>query len=73
MRKLKVIYIQLEQIQTGYHSIKGSGHQWKKIGGYTLFIDVNEIMITTNQLYFQTVDLEEGICYYDNESLHFVV
>lgn len=63
---------QLEQIQAGYHSIKGSGRQWKKIGReYTLFMDDEEIMIRANQLHFQTEDLEEGMCYYDSESIAF--
>lgn len=44
----------------------------KKIGcEYILFIDVNEVMITANQLHFQTADLEEGMCYYDNENIAF--
>lgn len=44
----------------------------KKIGReYTLFMDDEEIMIRANQLHFQTEDLEEGMCYYDSESIAF--
>lgn len=44
----------------------------EKIGReFTLFMDDKEIMIRANQLHFQTEDLEEGMCYYDNESIAF--
>ncbi|KLN97608.1 YacL family protein [Moellerella wisconsensis] len=62
----------IEQINNAFSEIKGSNKQWQKIGHeYTLLMDDEEIMIRANQLVFETDDLEEGMSYYDNESVAF--
>lgn len=62
----------LEDIENSYESVKGSEKQWELIGHeYTLFLDEEEVMIKANQLAFETEGLEEGMSYYDNESVAF--
>lgn len=62
----------LDEIEAGYESIKGSEKQWELIGHeYTLVLDDEEVMIRANQLAFETEGLEEGMSYYDNESVAF--
>ncbi len=62
----------LENIESNYESLKGSEKQWELIGHeYTLVLDDEEVMIRANQLTFETDGLEEGMSYYDNESIAF--
>ncbi len=62
----------LDTIAENYELIKGSEKQWEFIGHeYTLILDEEEVMIRANQLAFETDGLEEGMSYYDNESIAF--
>ncbi|WP_272690141.1 YacL family protein [Providencia sp. PROV152] len=62
----------LDEIEANYALIKGSEKQWELIGHeYTLLLDDEEVMIRANQLAFETEGLEEGMSYYDNESVAF--
>lgn len=62
----------LDTIEENYEKIKGSENQWELIGHeYTLLLDDEEVMIKANQLSFETDGLEEGMSYYDNESVAF--
>ncbi|MEQ5112772.1 YacL family protein [Providencia vermicola] len=62
----------LDTIEENYEKIKGSENQWELIGHeYTLLLDDEEVMIKANQLSFETEGLEEGLSYYDNESVAF--
>lgn len=62
----------LDAIEENYEKIKGSEKQWELIGHeYTLLLDDEEVMIRANQLSFETEGLEEGMSYYDNESVAF--
>ncbi len=62
----------IDAINAAYDEIKGSENQREFIGHeYTLLIDDEEIMIKANQMVFETDDLEEGLSYYDNESVAF--
>ncbi|CDG20386.1 conserved protein of unknown function [Xenorhabdus poinarii G6] len=62
----------LDKITLALQEIKGSERQWQLSGHeYTLLMDENEIMIRANQLQFDTEVMEEGMSYYDNESLAF--
>ncbi|CDL83704.1 YacL family protein [Xenorhabdus szentirmaii] len=62
----------LDQIVSALEKLKGSERQWQLIGHeYTLFMSEDEIMIRANQLQFDTEMIEEGMSYYDNESLAF--
>ncbi|MEX0444866.1 YacL family protein [Xenorhabdus sp. SGI246] len=60
----------LDKIISALMDIKGSERQWQLNGHeYTLLMNEEEIMIRANQLQFDTEMLEEGMSYYDNESL----
>ncbi len=62
----------LDKITLALQEIKGSERQWQLSGHeYTLLMDENEIMIRANQLQFDTEVMEDGMSYYDNESLAF--
>ena len=62
----------IDQILTEMDEVKGSEKQWQLIGKeYSLSIDDEEIMVRANTLHFETDDLEEGMSYYDNESIAF--
>ncbi|WP_237386369.1 YacL family protein [Xenorhabdus sp. Sc-CR9] len=62
----------LDKIIAALKDIKGSERQWQLAGHeYTLVMSEDEIMIRANQLQFDTEMLEEGMSYYDNESLAF--
>ncbi|VEB71899.1 Uncharacterised protein family (UPF0231) [Providencia rustigianii] len=62
----------LDAIAENYELIKGTENQWEFIGHeYTLILDDEEVMIRANQLVFETEGLEEGMSYYDNESIAF--
>ncbi|MDX7992285.1 YacL family protein [Xenorhabdus littoralis] len=62
----------LDKISLALDDIKGSERQWQLTGHeYTLLMSEGEIMIRANQLQFDTEMVEEGMSYYDNESLAF--
>ncbi|CAM3863841.1 YacL family protein [Xenorhabdus thuongxuanensis] len=62
----------LDKIIVALQEIKGSERQWQLAGHeYTLLMSEDEIMIRANQLQFDTEVIEEGMSYYDNESLAF--
>ncbi|AOM41060.1 YacL family protein [Xenorhabdus hominickii] len=63
----------LDKITVALKDIKGSERQWQLVGHeYTLLMTEEEIMIRANQLQFDTEEIiEEGMSYYDNESLAF--
>ncbi|WP_340615424.1 YacL family protein [Xenorhabdus entomophaga] len=62
----------LDKITVALKDIKGSERQWQLAGHeYTLLMSEDEIMIRANQLQFDTEMIEEGMSYYDNESLAF--
>ncbi|PHM46403.1 hypothetical protein Xmau_00815 [Xenorhabdus mauleonii] len=62
----------LDKIIAALSDIKGSEKQWQLEGHeYTLLMSEDEIMIRANQLQFDTEMIEEGMSYYDNESLAF--
>ncbi|MBI6550007.1 YacL family protein [Xenorhabdus lircayensis] len=62
----------LDKITAALENIRGSERQWQLAGHeYTLLMSEGEIMIRANQLQFDTEMIEEGMSYYDNESLAF--
>ncbi|MDC9596677.1 YacL family protein [Xenorhabdus anantnagensis] len=62
----------LDKITVALQEIKGSERQWQLSGHeYTLLMSEDEIMVRANQLQFDTEVIEEGMSYYDNESLAF--
>jgi len=62
----------LDEVEAAMRSIKGSERQWQRIGHeYTLWMDDEEIMICANHLALEDDGLEEGMNYYDEESLSF--
>ena len=50
--------------------VKGSERSWQRAGHeYTLWMDGEEVMVRANQLEFAGDEMEEGMNYYDEESL----
>ncbi|WP_437613458.1 protein YacL [Erwinia sp. V71] len=62
----------LDEVEAAAQALKGSERQWQRVGHeYTLWMDDEEIIIRANQLSFDDDGLEEGMSYYDEESLSF--
>ncbi len=62
----------LVDVEQAAREVKGSERQWQRTGReYTLWLDEEEVMIRANQLAIEGDDIEEGMSYYDEESLSF--
>ncbi|MEG3135230.1 protein YacL [Rouxiella sp. T17] len=62
----------LDKIEAAAAEIKGSERSWQMIGReYTLWLDEEEVMVRANQLDLESDGMEEGMNYYDEESLSF--
>lgn len=62
----------LDEVEAAMRGIKGSERSWQRIGHeYTLWMDDEEVMIRANHLALEDDGLEEGMNYYDEESLSF--
>ncbi|AUX73614.1 protein YacL [Erwinia pyrifoliae] len=62
----------LAEVEAAIAQVKGSERQWQRVGReYTLLLDEEEVMIRANQLGFEGDEMEEGMAYYDEESLSF--
>ncbi|NIF21236.1 MULTISPECIES: protein YacL [Pantoea] len=62
----------LEEVEAAIASVKGSERQWQRVGcEYTIWLDEEEVMIRANQLELEDDGIEEGMNYYDEESLSF--
>lgn len=62
----------LDEVEQAVESVKGSERQWQKIGHeYTLWLDGEEVIIRANQLEISGDEIEDGMSYYDEESLSF--
>ena len=62
----------LDEVEQAAQTVKGSERQWQRAGHeYTLWFDGEEVMIRANQLEFSGEEMEEGMNYYDEESLAF--
>lgn len=62
----------LDEVEQGLASVKGSERQWQRVGReYTLWLDEEEVMIRANQMSVEGDEMEEGMSYYDEESLSF--
>ncbi|MHA3358168.1 protein YacL [Yersinia enterocolitica] len=60
----------LDQIEAAAAEVKGSERQWQLDGHeYTLWLDGEEVMVRANQLDIEGDEMEEGMNYYDEESL----
>lgn len=60
----------LADVERRLLSLSGSLAQWQHIGHeYTLLIDAEEVMVRANGISVECDDLEEGLSYYDEESL----
>ncbi|ANE74800.1 MULTISPECIES: protein YacL [Dickeya] len=60
----------LDEVEAAVRELAGSERQWERAGHeYTLLLDSEEVMVRANQLAFETDELEEGMSYYDEESL----
>ncbi|MBE5251256.1 MAG: protein YacL [Enterobacterales bacterium endosymbiont of Blomia tropicalis] len=62
----------LDEVEAAAEDVKGSVRQWQRIGSeYTLLLDEEEVMIRANLLALEDDGMEEGMNYYDEESLSF--
>ncbi|ABX22682.1 hypothetical protein SARI_02834 [Salmonella enterica subsp. arizonae serovar 62:z4,z23:-] len=60
----------LDEVEQAALTVKGSERSWQRAGHeYTLWMDGEEVMIRANQLDFSGDEMEEGMSYYDEESL----
>jgi uncharacterized protein YacL (UPF0231 family) len=62
----------LDEVEAAAQQVKGTINQWQRVGHeYTLWLDEEEVMIRANQLALEDDGMEEGMTYYDEESLSF--
>ncbi|MGC6388252.1 protein YacL [Ewingella sp. S1.OA.A_B6] len=62
----------LDKVEAAIAEVKGSERQWELVGHeYSLLLGDDEVMIRANQLGFEGDEMEEGMSYYDEESLAF--
>ncbi|MBT0726217.1 YacL family protein [Rosenbergiella australiborealis] len=62
----------LDEVILAAESIKGTENQWQHIGReYTIALHDDEVMIQANLLAISIDELDEGMSYYDQESLAF--
>ena len=60
----------LDEVEQAARTVKGSERSRQRAGHeYTIWIDGEEVMIRANQLDFSGDEMEEGMSYYDEESL----
>ncbi|MTH45137.1 protein YacL [Intestinirhabdus alba] len=60
----------LDEVEQAARALKGSERSWQRTGHeYTLWMDGEEVMIRANQLAFTGDEMEDGMNYYDEESL----
>ena len=60
----------LDEVEKAANTVKGSERSWQRAGHeYTLWMDGEEVMVRANQLEFSGDEMEEGMSYYDEESL----
>lgn len=60
----------VEEVETHIHRLAGGQDSWQRIGHeYTFWTDGDEVIIRANDLLFVNDELEEGMNYYDEESL----
>ncbi|MEH0832019.1 protein YacL [Pectobacterium cacticida] len=62
----------LDDVEEAARALVGSERQWQHVGHeYTLSLDEDAVMVQANSLSFITDELEDGMSYYDEESLSF--
>lgn len=62
----------LDDVVVAASGVKGSERQWQHVGHeYTLWLDEEEVIIRANLLSVEGDEIEEGMRYYDEESLCF--
>lgn len=62
----------LDEVEAAIDSVRGSERQWQRTGReYTLWLDEEEVIIRANLLSVEGDEMEEGMSYYDEESLCF--
>ncbi|MBW9312456.1 UPF0231 family protein [Escherichia coli] len=60
----------LDEVEDAARTLKGSERSRQRAGHeYTLWMDGEEVMVRANQLEFAGDEMEEGMNYYDEESL----
>ena len=70
--EVKENFALLDEVEQAARAVKGSERSWQRTGHeYTLWMDDEEVMIRANQLAISGDEMEEGMSYYDEESLSF--
>ena len=65
-----IVLALLDEVEQAARTVKGSERSWQRAGHeYTLWLDGEEVMIRANQLEISGDEIEEGMSYYDEESL----
>ncbi|AWH88054.1 YacL family protein [Limnobaculum parvum] len=60
----------LDEVELAIQQVRGSERQWQKVGHeYTLWLDGEEVIVRANQIGLEGDEMEEGMFYYDEESL----
>ncbi|GKX56311.1 UPF0231 protein [Leminorella grimontii] len=60
----------LDEVEAAVKGVRGSERQWQRVGHeYTLWLDAEEVIVRANQLELESDELEEGMFYYDEESM----
>ncbi len=60
----------LDQVEANLRRLAGGLDSWQSIGHeYTLWTDGDEVIVRANDIAFVNDELEEGLSYYDEESL----
>lgn len=62
----------LDEVEAAVLSVKGTERQWQRVGReYTIWLDEEEVIVRANLLSLEGDEMEEGMNYYDEESLCF--
>ena len=60
----------LDEVEQAAHTVKGSERSWQRAGHEeTVWREGEEVRVRANQLEFSGDEMEEGMSYYDEESL----
>ena len=62
----------LDEVMSAATKLKGTEQQWQHVGReYTIALSDDEVMVQANLLAISMDELDEGMSYYDQESLAF--
>ncbi|HEX4500039.1 MAG TPA: protein YacL [Scandinavium sp.] len=60
----------LDEVEQAAQTVKGTENSWQQTGHeYTVWLDGEEVMVRANLMEISGDEMEEGMSYYDEESL----